>query len=57
MGLTSKEMTKLESYQLREFQIEELIDLSKDNMNVKDYSLMFILISKYTPYLVSNPTT
>ena len=35
--------------------VEELIKLRQVNMSVEEYSLKFTLLSKYAPYLVSNP--
>ena len=39
----------------KEVKIEDFINLRQGNMSVGDYSLNFTLLSKYAPYLLSNP--
>ena len=38
----------------REVKVEELINLKKGNMSVKMYSLKFTIMSRHSPFLVSN---
>ena len=38
-----------------EVKIEEFINLKQGNMSVEEYSLKFSMLSRYSPYLVSNP--
>ena len=40
---------------MREAKVKEFINLNQGGMSVLDYSLMFIMLSKYSPTLVSNP--
>ena len=35
--------------------MEEFINLKQGNMSVKEYSLLFSILSRYAPSLVSNP--
>ena len=35
--------------------VEEFINLKQGNMRIKEYSLKFTMLSRYTPSLVSNP--
>ena len=35
--------------------VEEYINLNKGNMIVEEYSLKFSMLSRYAPFLVSNP--
>ena len=35
--------------------VEELINLNQRNISVEEYSLMFTMLSRYAPFLVSNP--
>ncbi|KAK4737245.1 hypothetical protein R3W88_000942 [Solanum pinnatisectum] len=39
----------------REVKVDEFINLRQGNMNVQEYSLKFIQLSKYAPSLVCNP--
>ena len=43
------------SREKREVKVKELINLRQGNMSVEEYSLKFILLSKYAPSLLSNP--
>ena len=60
-GLVTWEIIKnsfLDSFfprDLRESKVEEYINLRQGCMSVLDYSLKFTNMSKYAPYLVSNP--
>ena len=39
---------------MREFKVEEFINLNQGNMSVDKYSLKFSMLSQYSPSLVSN---
>ena len=39
----------------REVKVEEFINLKQGNMSVEEYSLKFSMLSRYFPYLMSNP--
>ena len=39
----------------REIKVEEFINLKQANMSVAEYSLKFSTLSRYAPFLVSNP--
>ena len=41
--------------ELRETKVLEFINLRQGGMSVHQYSLKFTKLSKYAPYLVSNP--
>ena len=42
-------------HERRVVKVEEFINLKQGNMSVEEYSLKFTMLSRYSPYLVSNP--